>query len=208
MKLLYGTANPAKLRHMQEMLEGMGLTIVGLHEVERTGEEEVEETGGSPLDNAWIKAEAYYRSTGLPVFSCDSGLYLEGVAPGEQPGVRVRRVGGKVFCDEEMIGYYAGLAAKYGGQLRARYRNAIALILDGGTSFAYDGDDIASQPFQLVSEPHPLRNPGYPLDTISVDPSTGKYFIERERERYGMENAITLGYRGFFERSLVSLRRT
>lgn len=33
MKLLYGTANPAKLQHMRDMLAGLEIDIVGLNDL-------------------------------------------------------------------------------------------------------------------------------------------------------------------------------
>ena len=39
-----------------------------------------------PLENARQKALAYYRICGQPVFSQDSGLYIEGLPKERQPG--------------------------------------------------------------------------------------------------------------------------
>jgi XTP/dITP diphosphohydrolase len=206
MKLLFGTANPAKLRHMQDMLEGFGLEIIGLDDVDAGAAGTVDETGNNPLENARLKAEAYYRATGLPVFSCDSGLILEGVEEREQPGVHVRRVGGQVLSDEEMIQYYTGLAAKYGGGLKAKYQNAIVLILDELTIFAHDGEDIASESFILTSQTHPARNPGFPLDSISLETATGRYFSAISPDPSSGDDKLTLGFRSFFERALISLQ--
>lgn len=200
MKLLFGTANPAKLAHMQDMLAGLPLELIGLKDLNRTFPS-VPEDGNVPLENARIKAEAYYRETGMPVFSCDSGLFLDGVKPGEQPGVHVRRVRGKVLSDEEMIDYYSGLAAHYGGTLKARYRNAIVLILDNERVFAHDGDDIASIPFLLSSVPHPDRNPGFPLDSLSLDPETGAYLNDIGWERPGEKRSQSMGFQEFFRRA-------
>jgi XTP/dITP diphosphohydrolase len=62
MKLLYGTANPAKLKHMREMLEGLELEIIGLNEVD-IQIDSIDESGNNPLENAKIKALAYYNAT-------------------------------------------------------------------------------------------------------------------------------------------------
>ena len=32
--------------------------------------------------------------------------------------------------------------------------------------------------FRLVSQPHPDRHPGWPLDSLSVDIQTERYFVE------------------------------
>lgn len=88
MKLLYGTGNEAKLASMKRALSNLKLDLIGLKDLERAIPQ-VKETGNSPLENARIKAKAYYNTFGIPVFSCDSGLYFEGLPADVQPGVNV-----------------------------------------------------------------------------------------------------------------------
>ena len=102
LKLLYGTGNSAKLDAMRHRLEGLNLEILGLRDIDKRIPE-VEENGVTPLENARVKAHAYYETFGMPVFSCDSGLYFEGVPEEIQPGVHVRTVNGKYLTDEEML---------------------------------------------------------------------------------------------------------
>lgn len=109
--LLYGTGNAAKLEIMKRYLAGFDkIRLVGLKDMNCEWEEP-EECGNDPMENARQKALAYYRICRRPVFSGDSGLYIEGLSEEEQPGVHVRRVGGKNLTDEEMRGYYKGIAA-------------------------------------------------------------------------------------------------
>jgi XTP/dITP diphosphohydrolase len=195
MKLLYGTGNPAKLA-------GLDIEVIGLKEVEwDVGL--IDESGNDPLQNARIKALAYYRAGRMPVFSCDSGLYLEGVPPELQPGVHVRRVGGRTLDDQGMIEYYTALAARRGGIVKARYRNAICLVLDEENICEYDGEDICSEEFLLVTKTHPHRVEGFPLDSISVEVKSGKYYMDLEEEA-AEESKFDLrkGFRDFFIRSL------
>jgi XTP/dITP diphosphohydrolase len=202
MKLLYGTANQSKLQDMKEKLIGLDIELISLNEL-IIDLPDIDESGNTPLDNAIIKAKAYYRAVGMPVFSCDSGLYIEGIDESKQPGVHVRRVGGKVLNDEEMITYYAGLAAQAGGQAAARYKNAIALVLDENTCYAYDGDDISSVRFLLTSKPHKNRRPGLPLDSISLELDSGKYYMDIASSRSGMDERMGEGFRSFFKRALL-----
>ena len=94
---------------MREMLSGLELEIIGLKNVNYVFEP-VEENGNNPLENARIKALAYYKVAKMPVFSCDSGLYIQGLKGEKQPGVHVRKSIGKELNDNEMIEYYTGLA--------------------------------------------------------------------------------------------------
>ena len=69
-------------------------------------------------ENARQKALAYYRICGQPVFSQDSGLYIEGLPKERQPGVHVRRVNGVNLTDEQMRKYYKKIAAELGRAVR------------------------------------------------------------------------------------------
>ena len=200
MKLLYGTSNQGKLQHMKEMLSGLDIEIYGLDEVSETIDF-IDESGNNPLENARIKAMTYYKAMKVPVFSCDSGLYIDGLDNDEQPGVHIRRINGKVLNDEEMIEYYSNLALRFGGEVRAKYKNAICLVVDETNVYEYDGDDISSETFIITAKAHPRRINGFPLDSLSLDINTGKYYFDIEDyERNENENNLARGFRDFFMR--------
>lgn len=196
MKLLYGTGNPAKLELMRGRLSVLGLEIIGLTDMEGMPPK-VTEDGSTPLENARQKALAYYEAYRRPVFSCDSGLYFEGAPEEIQPGVHVRTVGGKYLTDEEMRIYYAGLAEKY-GDLKAYYKNAICLVLDEKHIFERMDASLESAPFLLTSKPcAAVRHSGFPLDSLSKDIETGRYFYDMEKERME-QGAVQDGFLDFF----------
>lgn len=176
MKLLYGTGNTAKLAVMKRCLEPLDVEIIGLCDL-NTDIPEVIEDGITPIKNAEKKARAYYNAFGMPVFSCDSGLYIDGIPDDIQPGVHVRRVNGKNLNDDEMIEYYSGLAKKY-GDLTARYRNAICLITDGEHIYKAMEESMAGEPFIITSVPHRIKKEGFPIDSLSIDIKTGKYYYD------------------------------
>ena len=202
MKILYGTTNKAKLEVMRPVAESLGFELVGLERFGRLPV--VDESGDSPLENARIKARAYFDAFAVPVFSCDSGLYFDGVADELQPKTHVRRVNGKELSDEEMTEYYAGLASKHGGRLVARYRNAICFIADGTTCFSCMDDSLASEPFIITDVPHKKRVRGFPLDPLSIDIKTGKYYYDM-CEEYDRITVVD-GLRKFFEKALSEIR--
>lgn len=203
MRLLYGTSNTGKLQHMKEMLSGLDIKIYGLDEVSATIDF-IDESGNNPLENAKIKAMTYHKAMEVPVFSCDSGLYIDGLDNYEQPGVHIRRINGKVLNDEEMIDYYSNLALRFGGKVRARYKNAICLVLDETKVYEYDGDDISSEAFIITSKAHKRRISGFPLDSLSLEINTGKYYFDIEDyERNENESNLARGFRDFFMRTIV-----
>lgn len=201
MTLLFGTSNQAKLAYMKKRLSSLRIRIIGLCEMDRRPPE-VDETGNSPLINARLKAQAYYDFYRTPLFSCDSGLYLAGLPAEQQPGVHVRHVGGRRLSDEEMIDYYGGLARRY-GDLTARYRNAVCLILSDHERFESMADDLSDRPFILTGTPHPRREAGFPLDSLSLDMETGSYYYDLQN-RSSDESASDDGVVRFFRQSLAN----
>lgn len=194
-KLIYGTGNKGKLNLMREYLEGLDLEIIGLDEVDAVLEEP-EECGKKPLENARQKAEYYYSVLKQPVFSCDSGLFIEGLSEEEQPGVHVRNVNGKRLTDAEMTAHYRKIAHRLGGKCKAKYVNGICLVLSDTEKYESDGEEIGSEPFFLVEEAVAQRDEGFPLDPISIEPKSGKYFTEcNDRGDYGPSRN---GFRRFF----------
>lgn len=175
--LLYGTGNPAKLDMMRGNLTSCNLNIIGLRDMEKNSPE-VEENGNDPLENAYEKAIAYYRFYKVPVFSCDSGLYFDNVPDEQQPGIHVRNIGGKRLSDSEMIMYYALKAREYGGKLTARYKNAICLVLSENEIYKSMDENLWGAPFRIVDKPHEKRVEGFPIDSLTVDIESGKYFYD------------------------------
>lgn len=200
MKLIYGTHNPSKLRSMRNRLESRGIEIVGLEELP-TKVTESEESGKDPLENAREKALTYYKQLKQPVFSCDSGLYFDEVTEEDQPGVWIKRIHGQNLSYEGMLHYYSRLAAKYGGKITAHYKNAICLVMSEDEIYEYDGEELHSEKFYLVETPHKIYKEGYPLDTISVEIESGRYYYDIEVN--DVENStVSDGFVRFFERCL------
>lgn len=55
---------------------------------------------------------------------------------------------------------------------------------------------IASEPFTLVAEPHPKRVEGFPLDSLSIDIGSGKYYYDLEVK--DVSTSVDDGIRKFF----------
>lgn len=204
MKLLYGTTNKAKIKVMENAVRDLGIELISLNDLD-SELPMINENGRTPLENAEIKAKAYYKAFHIPVFSCDSGLYFDGLEDEEQPGLYIRRVNGKELTDEEMIDYYASLAKKYSGELIGRYRNAIHLILDEKTIYSSMDMSIATEPFVLTAIPHTKRVEGFPLDSLSKDIKTGEYYYDLEERE--VSTNVEEGLRCFFEQMLDNRKK-
>ena len=176
MKVLFATTNPAKVEKYKEGLEKRGIELITLKDLDI--DLHVNENGKNALENAYIKAKAYYDVTKITTIGMDNNLFIEELPEEKQPGTYVRRINGKELNDEEMIEYYTNLVKDYGGKLTAKWVYGMVI---------YDGKDVkehtwSKSNFYFVDKPSEKRNPGYPLDSISIIPECNKYFVDLTNE--------------------------
>ena len=115
MKLILATGNKGKLRELKEILEPLGYEILSQGELGL--DLDVEETGETFEENAFLKADAVLQATGHAAVADDSGLCVE--ALGGAPGVHSARYGGgKAWTDKQKYEYLLeqmeGVAAGFG----------------------------------------------------------------------------------------------
>lgn len=177
-EILFATGNKSKAKRFTKGLLANDIKVLTLEDVPINIE--VEENGTTAIENALIKARDYAKETNLPVFAMDDTLYLENVPEDKQPGMYVRRVNGKRLTDEEMIEYYSNLAKEYGtnGLITGRWIYGMALI-SNGHEYTYTW---SKENFYITSTPSKIINPGYPLNTISINIKLNKYFTEITEE--------------------------
>lgn len=100
-----------------------------------------------------------------------------------QPGTHVRRINGKELNDDEMIEHYTKLVRENGGKLTAKWVYGM-VVYDGKKEKTYTW---SKDHFYFVDQPSSKRNPGYPLDSISIIPEFNKYLVElseEEKQKY------------------------
>ena len=135
MKLVFATTNSHKLHEVRAMLPH--LDIVDLNSIGFT--EELEETGTSFEENAYLKAKAVFDFCGLPTMAEDSGLCCEGI--GGDPGIYTARYGGLPVDHNRNMDKL--LSALEGKSRRAFFRTVACFIIkEGGeeTSTFFDGE--------------------------------------------------------------------
>lgn len=174
-KLLFATGNQSKLNRFRQGLLENDIELLSLKDLNINIE--IKENGKTAIENALIKARAYYKETHMPVMGMDDTLYLEGVPEEKQPGLFVRRVGDKALTDEEMIKHYIELVKKYGtnGKLNCKWIYGLAVINEKGEENTYTW---SKGNFYMVEEPSSIINKGYPLNSISKYKDLDKYFTE------------------------------
>jgi XTP/dITP diphosphohydrolase len=128
--LILATRNAHKLREMAELLPGVDL---------RPLPDEVElppETGNSFEANALIKARAAHAATGAETIADDSGI--EAADLGGAPGIYSARYAGEGADDETNLAKLLREVDAAGGERRAAYVCAIALIEEGGHECVFE----------------------------------------------------------------------
>lgn len=185
MKVLFATTNPAKVRKYKKTLEEKGIELITIKDLDF--KLDIDENGKNAIENAYIKAKAYYDATKIVTIGMDNNLFIEELPDEKQPGTHVRRINGKELNDDEMIEYYTNLAKQYGGKLTAKWVYGM-VIYDGKKTKEYSW---SKSDFYLVDKACEERNPGYPLDSISVMPKNNKYWLEltEEEKRKSREEA-------------------
>lgn len=189
MKLLIGSHNPSKLKSLQSLFAPED-DVVCLSPLELHLKIDVPESAHDAAGNARQKALAYHQASGFPVLAEDSGLlFLDLPADHpDQPGVHVRRMvtGYVMENDEELLRWYQAIAHRHGGKLRAAWQDAYCLVMDAQHIYCHTAAKqlIERYAFWLVDTPCTARNPGWPLNSLSVSPYTGRYFAETTWEEH------------------------
>ena len=123
-KLVLASANPGKIKELQELLSGQGITIVPQGDLSIP---DIEETGLTFVENAILKARNAAALSGLPAIADDSGLevdYLLGA-----PGIYSARYAGRDANDttnrEKLLAALLDVPAK---NRSARYQTVIVYL--------------------------------------------------------------------------------
>lgn len=135
MKLLVATGNKNKLLEFSRILSPLGIEIVSPGDVGVSAD--VEETGSTFTENARIKAQALYESTGLPTVADDSGLCVD--ALGGRPGVYSARYLDGAPQSEKNKALLKELENVPGVNRSACFVCSICCVIDNNTTITTDG---------------------------------------------------------------------
>ena len=168
--LLVATHNPGKMREYRGLLRDAPYDLVSLDDMGIALE--VEETGETFLDNAWLKARGYAAEAGLLTLADDSGLEVD--ALGGDPGVRSARYGGDACrSDQDRVELLLrNLAGTPWERRTARFRCVIAIAKPPAA-----GDrDVASVVGSVAGmiQCEPVGDEGFGYDPVFYLPSFGR----------------------------------
>ena len=177
MKRVLASKNPKKLLELQAILSAQGIEVVLESQVGI--DVDVEETGTTFEENAFLKAHAVMEASGLPAVADDSGLCVD--ALNGAPGVYSARYGGPGLDD---VGRYRLLLENMRGQLdrRCRFVSAICCCFPNGDRVEARGECPGTLAYA------PKGSDGFGYDPIFFLPERKKTFAELTAEE---KNAIS-----------------
>lgn len=75
MKVLFATTNLAKVGKYKKALEEKGIELITINDLD--SKLDIDENGKNAIENAYIKAKAYYDATKIPTIGMDNCLFIE-----------------------------------------------------------------------------------------------------------------------------------
>lgn len=191
-RIVLATFNTDKVREIQDILTPHGFELLSLCTFPQA--EEVVEDGETLMENAFKKARASYRCTGLPSMADDTGLevdFLQGA-----PGVRSSRFAGENVSyrenNEKLLRLMEGVPWE---ERSAQFRTVVAFA-DGIRERWVEG--ICKGVIHTEHRGHH----GFGYDPIFYVPDTKKTFAEMTAKEKS-----TLSHRGKAFRKMAEILR-
>lgn len=155
MKFIMATNNSHKVIELSRVLLPLGITVVSAEDAGVTLDN-VEETGITFAENAFLKADTAFKKTGMPVVADDSGLCVD--ALDGRPGIFSARYGGEGASDSVKNAKLLDELKDIDEDHRtAHFTCAICCILEDGTRIDVEG--ICNG--KIAFEPHGDGGFGY-----------------------------------------------
>lgn len=138
MQFIIATGNAHKLLELERILAPLGIDAVST-KAKGISLDDVEETGTTFEENAYLKAKAACEKTGLPAVADDSGLCVDALHG--QPGVYSARYAGENATDEQR---YQKLLENMKDipkeQRTARFVSAVCCVWPNGETLTVRGE--------------------------------------------------------------------
>lgn len=137
MKFVIATHNAHKLLEISRILVPLGISAVNDRNLGLTLPE-VEETGTTFAENAYLKAASACAFTGLPAIADDSGLMVD--ALDGAPGVYSARYAGENATDADRVRKLLdALTGVPAGRRQARFVSAVCCVFPSGGTVRAEG---------------------------------------------------------------------
>ena len=136
MRILAATNNKNKLEEFSRILGPLGVSVVCPEDLDI--EVQVQETGKTFAENAYLKARAFFEESGLPSLADDSGLCVEALKG--RPGVDSATYQGEnATYPQRIAALLDELKDTPEEQRTARFVSAICCVMDEETMLTCEG---------------------------------------------------------------------
>ena len=190
-KILFASSNKGKFQEVKQLAARHNLSILGINELGLSSPPEVEETGQTYLENARLKAEAFFLWSNVPCLADDTGLEVD-LLDGK-PGVFTARYAGEKAGPKDNMKKLLEVMGKSENR-SARFRCILYLMLNKEkfvTSEATLEGSIARSAF---------GDGGFGYDPIFIVGNTGKTLAELKALKETVETHRTLALKKIFEK--------
>lgn len=175
MKFVIATNNSGKLQEFFDILKEFGHEAVSLKEINIDAD--VEETGETFEENAFIKADAIAKLSGFPTIADDSGLMVE--ALGGEPGVYSARYcgthGNDAANNQKLLEKMEGVKDR-----RAKFVSAVCAVFPDGKVLEAVGECLG----EILLEPK--GDGGFGYDPLFYVPALRKTFAQMDKSEKNM----------------------
>ncbi len=173
-QLLIATHNRGKVEEYRHLLQSLPVELLSLDDLGIATD--VDETGSTFRENAWLKARAYSALGGMLTLADDSGLEVD--ALGGQPGVHSARYGGDACAnDQDRVSLLlSNLAGVRWAERTARFMCVIAICQPGGPEVSVVGSVSGMIQYQ------PEGDLGFGYDPVFYLPSLERTFSQLSME--------------------------
>jgi XTP/dITP diphosphohydrolase len=171
-RLVVATTNAGKLREIRELLGGLPIELLTLHDLPPV--DAPDETGASFEENARLKAAYYARRTTYPTVAEDSGLVVD--ALDGAPGIRsARYVSETATYPERFAAIFSALDARPERGRSARF--VCALAVAQGTELLFETTQTIEGEIARTAS----GTEGFGYDPIFFFPPYGRTLAEVSR---------------------------
>jgi hypothetical protein len=131
------------------------------------------------VENAKMKAEFYFKKTGIPTLSLDNVFWVEKWKKDNHVIVHIRKEANpksERATDEEVIAFLQSWVQKNGGKSKAHFIYGVAYADESGTK------TFTSTQREYILQAKRSKNfwPGYPAEVLLVDVKTKEYKGDQE----------------------------
>lgn len=198
MEVFFATMNKDKIIKMKNRLKDLDVNIITPYD--RNIKIEIEENGKNVIENATLKAKAYFDKVKIPTIATDSSLYVEKFDI--QPGLFVKRINGVSLDDDNLEAYYINQLNKVGGKSNAFYVTGIVLVQDENVKSI----EIKEDNFTFTSKKCKDKRNFDTLSRLEYDEKLKKYFCQlNENEMQERGYRFDKEVRKFIKNNLIKL---